>query len=417
MINTHRKKWKDFIATDIDIEQTERAIEWFAKYIAFQQKGKNVDFYSGYMEEHEGFKRELFHNGHEALRLDLWDKSMIGSGKILNYVIAGLKAKDDGGKNIVVNYHSVINFMNKANTDLKIAENLLFNLYKGDDDAKAFEDACDFFGRWYPVFSYLMFLKDDTKYLPVKNSNKLHGDRFRKLNIDRECLRYCSWNNYQVFLNVHKQIQMKLMEAFPESKISLLDAHSFVWTLHAAPDDFSFEMKEELKKDPRATAFVNQVADQLKYKKRAKQEDEALEKHLEKLGVEGKERLALIKARVNQGVFRKRLMLRYKKCCLCGTSSQNLLIASHIKPWSESNKDERVDSDNGFLLCPNHDAVFDQFLISFDSNGKIMISNKLSGNDQNSLGIRDDMIIDIREGNKKYLEYHRNRFYEKQSSI
>ncbi|WP_024865650.1 HNH endonuclease [Butyrivibrio sp. FCS014] len=396
----------------IDEERLEKAINWFARYIAVQQGGRDVDFYSGYMQMHEGFKRELFRNGHDALRLETWDKSMIGSGRILDCVVAGLQSKDGSGQNIVVNFHSVTNFKEKANTDLPLAEDVLFNLYEGDDDATAFEDACDFFGRWYPVFSYLMFLKDDTKYLPVKSSSQLHGDRFRKLNIDRDCLRYCSWNNYQVFLNVHRQIQEKLIEAFPENQISLLDAHSFVWTLYAAPDDFSFKMEEKLEKIPGATDFVNQVADQLKYREKAQQEDEDLERSLEKSGIEGRERVAMIKARLNQSEFRKRLLLRYKKCCLCGASDPRLMTASHIKPWSESEPAERVDPDNGFLLCPNHDALFDQFLISFDDDGKIMISDSLSSNDRIFMNIREDMKVSLREGNKKYLEYHRNRFSE-----
>ena len=404
----------DATITDIDKEKVEKAVKWFAKYIAVQQGGGSVDFYSGYMDIHEGFKRELFRNGHDALRLDTWDRRMIGSGKILDFVVAGLQAKDDNGKNIVVNFHSITNFKEKARTNLPLAENILFNLYKGDDDAAAFEEVCDFFGRWYPIFSYLMFLKDDTKYLPVKNSNKLHGERFRKLGIDRECLRYCSWNNYRVFLNVHKQIQEKLKEAFPENQISLLDAHSFVWTLYAAPDDFSFEMKE-LELVPGAIAFVKQVSDQLSYKERAQKEDKDLEESLEKLGFEGKERIAMIKVRVNQSEFRKKLLLRYKNCCLCGTSDPRLMTASHIKPWSESNPIERIDPDNGFILCPNHDAVFDQFLITFDNDGKIIISNELSYNDRIFMNIRENMRIKLWEGNKKYLEYHRNRFNERES--
>ncbi len=401
------------IISVIDGERLGKAIEWFAKYIAVQQGGRSVDFYSGYMEIHEGFKRELFHNGHRALRLDTWNKNIIGSGYILDCVIAGLQAKDNGGKNIVVNYHSITSFKIKAMTNLSMAEDTLFNLYKGDDDGAAFEDACNFFGRWYPVFSYLMFLKDDTKYLPVKNSNQLHGARFQKLNINRECLQYCSWNNYLVFIDVHKQIQEKLKEAFPENQISLLDAHSFVWTLYAAPDDFSFDMDEKLQDISGASDFVAHVKDSLKYREKAQKENEALEESLKESRVEGKERLAIIKARVNQSEFRKRLLLRYKKCCLCGVSDSRLMIASHIKPWSESTAIERTDPDNGFMLCPNHDAVFDQFLISFENDGRIMISDELSNTERIFLNIRDDMRINIQEGNKKYLEYHRNRFHNR----
>ena len=67
---------------------------------------------------------------------------------------------------------------------------------------------------------------------------------------------------------------------------------------------------------------------------------------------------------------------------------------------------ERTDPDNGFMLCHNHDAVFDQFLISFEDDGRIMISDELSNTERIFLNIRDDMRINIQEGNKKYLELH-----------
>lgn len=253
----------------VDTETLEKAILWFTKFIAIKQQEKDVDFYSGFMEKNEGYKRALFENGHAALNLDSWSETMIGTGKILAYVVAGLEAKDNSGSNNIVNYHYVTNLKKKASADLNTAEDILYNLFKGNDDKAAFEDACDFFGRWYPTFSYLMFLKDDTKYLPVMNSDRNHGDRFRKLNISRDCLRYCSWNNYQVFLEIHKQIQDKLIEALPSNQVSFLDAHSFVWTLYAAPEDFKFEMEQKLESIPGAISFVESTSSQINYRKKA----------------------------------------------------------------------------------------------------------------------------------------------------
>ena len=403
--------------TSIDIEKLEQAIKWFAKYVAIKQKGKSVDFYSGFMEVNEGYKRVLFANGHSALNLDKWNESMIGTGKILKYVVAGLEAKDNSGKNNIVNYHAVTNIKNVANSNLALAERILYNFYKGNDDKTAFEDACEFFGRWFPTFSYLMFLKDSTRYLPVMSSDKNHGDRFKKLNISRECLSYCSWDNYQVFLDIHKQIQEKLIEAFPENQVSLLDAHSFVWMLYAAPDDFSFKLEDELENITGATDFVDAVASQINYKEKAKQENAETEKLIIDSGIKGEEREAIIKTRVNQGVFRERLLLRYKRCCLCGVSDTRLLRASHIKPWSDSNPDEKVDPDNGFLMCPNHDIIFDKFLISFGDDGRILVSNDLKDIDRTFLNVRDDMKIELTEGNRKYLEYHRARFESNEQKL
>ena len=51
------------------------------------------------------------------------------------------------------------------------------------------------------------------------------------------------------------------------------------------------------------------------------------------------------------------------------------IITSHIKPWAKSNKFEKLDSENVFLLCSIHDALFDKGLISFSDDGTIIIFN------------------------------------------
>lgn len=56
----------------------------------------------------------------------------------------------------------------------------------------------------------------------------------------------------------------------------------------------------------------------------------------------------------------------------------SLLLASHIKPWRSASNYERLSSENGLLLSPLYDKLFDIGLITFDDNMKILISNKLS---------------------------------------
>lgn len=51
----------------INDELLDKAIEWFADYIVYKQKGGSVDFYNGYMQEAEGYKREIFQAGHKAI--------------------------------------------------------------------------------------------------------------------------------------------------------------------------------------------------------------------------------------------------------------------------------------------------------------------------------------------------------------
>ena len=114
--------------------------------------------------------------------------------------------------------------------------------------------------------------------------------------------------------------------------------------------------------------------------------------------------------RINQGIFKERLLHRYNHCCLCKVSEQNFLIASHIKPWKDSDENERLDVDNGFLFCPNHDKAFDRGYISFDNEGNILISGQLDDVNKRFLNIYEDMKIELTDGNKQYLQYHRNKY-------
>jgi len=132
---------------------------------------------------------------------------------------------------------------------------------------------------------------------------------------------------------------------------------------------------------------------------------------IDNLNLVGEDRIAVVKTRVNQGVFKDRLLSRYKSCCLCNISNKDFLIASHIKPWSKSEYDERLDVDNGLLLCPNHDKLFDRGYITFDDNGQIIISEKLDRLNRLFMNITPEMTIELTSGNKKYLTYHRENVF------
>lgn len=128
----------------------------------------------------------------------------------------------------------------------------------------------------------------------------------------------------------------------------------------------------------------------------------------------GIERETLVKARVNQGVFRDKLLVKYKsKCCLCEVNNECLLVASHIKPWAKSEANEKLDDANGLLLCPNHDKLFDLGFISFDDDGNILISDELSSDSRTYTNVRGGMQIDITKVKKEYLAYHRDKVFKK----
>lgn len=138
-----------------------------------------------------------------------------------------------------------------------------------------------------------------------------------------------------------------------------------------------------------------------------------IEEEISSLNVEGASKKAIINIRVNQGIFRDLLLKRYNRCCLCGVENHTLLTASHIKPWAQSEPTEKLDVDNGFLMCPNHDKMFDKGYISFDDDGKIIISDRLTENDRVFLNVDSKMHIELTESNKKYLKFHREKVFNR----
>ena len=137
-----------------------------------------------------------------------------------------------------------------------------------------------------------------------------------------------------------------------------------------------------------------------------------IDKEVDELHLEGQEREAITKIRVNQSTFREKVIRKYRKCCLCGVDDPKLLVASHIKPWIDSEPKEKLDPDNGLLLCPNHDKLFDQGWISFDEDGQIMISSELSQKNQLFMNVREDMKIELKGNTDAYLRYHRKNVFQ-----
>lgn len=112
------------------------------------------------------------------------------------------------------------------------------------------------------------------------------------------------------------------------------------------------------------------------------------------------------------GSLRKRLLERYNSCIICGISNDKLTIVSHLKPKKNSTKEEINDINNVLLLCRNHDGLIDKGLITFDDDGDIIISNNLSYEDRERLGIDSLIHIEMNEFQKKYMEYHRKYIFK-----
>lgn len=127
------------------------------------------------------------------------------------------------------------------------------------------------------------------------------------------------------------------------------------------------------------------------------------------------ERKGLVTSRVGQGAYRKSIIHRWEyHCAVTGFNKPEILIASHIKPWKDANNDERMDVNNGILLSPVYDALFDRHFISFENSGKIILSNQIETEAYKKLGVSgQEAIRKLNSDNFSYLEQHRNRMFSK----
>lgn len=120
----------------------------------------------------------------------------------------------------------------------------------------------------------------------------------------------------------------------------------------------------------------------------------------------------LVVQRVGQDIFRQALLDYWgATCAVLGVTEPRLLRASHIKPWKDCETDaERLDVYNGLLLSAHLDAAFDAFLISFDNDGRIVISARITQADCSALGLKPDMrLAKLAPAHLPTLSWHRSR--------
>jgi len=115
--------------------------------------------------------------------------------------------------------------------------------------------------------------------------------------------------------------------------------------------------------------------------------------------------------RTKQRLFRERLIGVEKGCRLTGIEDLRFLRASHIKPWADSTHSERVDGENGLLLAPHADLLFDRGWISFSATGRLLVANDLPSDVQGRIGLKLEGVPRwgaFSSRQLSYLEFHRD---------
>jgi putative restriction endonuclease len=123
------------------------------------------------------------------------------------------------------------------------------------------------------------------------------------------------------------------------------------------------------------------------------------------------DRLALVRARRGQGLFKERVGLIESKCRITGVENPVHLVASHCKPWRDATNEERLNGENGLLLTPSIDHLFDRGFIGFEDNGRLIISPVAHRPSIQRMGIDVTQAVNVggfTSGQKRFLNFHRN---------
>ena len=165
---------------------------------------------------------------------------------------------------------------------------------------------------------------------------------------------------------------------------------------------------------PEAVA-VQQSADADRSMTAANADLEVWEHHIETeidrdIHIETTDRQAPITARRGQGLFKERVMLIERRCRITGVDNPVHLRASHCKPWRDSNNEERLDGENGLLLTPSIDHLFDRGFISFQGDGALIVSPVAHHPSLERMGVPTSAVNvgAFSSGQRRFLEYHRD---------
>lgn len=133
--------------------------------------------------------------------------------------------------------------------------------------------------------------------------------------------------------------------------------------------------------------------------------------------------LKQVKTRVNQSFFRQIVITNYNnKCAISGIDLPELLVASHIIPWSLNEK-ERLNPENGICFSALYDKAFDKGFITLSDDYRIIISNDLKKSSEKDFYkdhfkiIENIQIIEPLKYFPKldFIKYHQDEIFSKRN--
>ena len=136
---------------------------------------------------------------------------------------------------------------------------------------------------------------------------------------------------------------------------------------------------------------------------------------LQRVDLTPEQKLALVRARRGQGDYRHNVEQVEKACRITGLFDRRHLRARHIRPWRESDDQQKLDGQNGLLLAPHLDHLFERGFIAFADDGELLVSKHLNPAvfETWGLGLRRN-VGTFTPAQQQYLAYHREHVFERE---
>lgn len=183
------------------------------------------------------------------------------------------------------------------------------------------------------------------------------------------------------------------------------------------PDDFAVALVDLIGREGRVIIDGLRVADRPESAPAiglVEWESHEMERVLTDQKIPETTRQAVVMARRGQGLFKQNVQRIERECRITKVDRIEHLRASHCKPWRDSDNAERLDGENGLLLTPDVDHLFDRGFISFEGNGKILVSPVAHRESIRRMGLEDALHANVggfTAAQEGFLAFHRESVF------
>lgn len=238
-------------------ERFERTFAQFELNLLEYNGSRFAGFETGVIEQWESYKTEIREIALKRLQAEDWRIQEVGTGRLLSSLINAIEIRESSAlRNNLVAWEARQNqpsLTRKLRQDLGHGNNrqqferTIFDLFHGHiDERDALERIVELIGRQYSIIAYIFFLVDDARFMPI--APRTFDEAFATLGLELRMSGNCSWENYEAYNSVIRQIQRAFIDWQGNPDTRLVDAHSWIWMMARLPGEIEKLRRQGVRK-------------------------------------------------------------------------------------------------------------------------------------------------------------------------